>query len=109
MMQKPARLYYVWPIDTTIQTKTSNPLVINLSSPFRNNFYSHQVPPPRTSDEEMKKALEIFLKEGGKIQEMRDDSGSYNKNLKKTQKNLAGGFNPFSKTQALTINKGDFK
>lgn len=71
-------------------------------------FYSHHIPPPKTSDEDMEKALQEFLANGGKIQYMRSDNGKYDKGLKKTQENLAGGFNPFSKDQALTINKKDF-
>jgi hypothetical protein len=70
-----------------------------------NMFWSHHVPPPRTSDQEMERLLNEFLAKGGQIQQMRDDGGKYDANLKKTQKNLAGGFNPFSKDIALTINK----
>jgi hypothetical protein len=61
--------------------------------------------PPPTPDDEMEAAIQEFLNRGGKIQQMRSDSGNYDKNLKKTQANLKGGFNPFSKDQALTINK----
>jgi hypothetical protein len=70
------------------------------------NFYYYL---PKTTDEEMEAAMAEFLARGGKIQQMRDDGGTYDKALKKTKENLKGGFNPFSKDQALTINKDDFK
>jgi hypothetical protein len=74
--------------------------------------YSHHVPPPKTSKEEWESAFQEFLSNGGKVQIMNGDrtaSKRYDNALKKTQENLAGGFNPFSKDSALTINKKDFK
>lgn len=70
--------------------------------------YSHHVPPPKTPNEEWESAFQEFLSNGGKVQVMSSDpsaSKRYDKALKKTQANLAGGFNPFSKDSALTINK----
>jgi hypothetical protein len=73
-----------------------------------NTIYSRSVPPSQTSDDEISNAIQAFLNKGGKIQKLREDSGNYDKALKKTQENLAGGFNPFSRHQALTVNKKDF-
>ncbi len=78
-----------------------------MHNPYARHFYSNNNPAPPTPQHEMDKAIQEFLSSGGVIQHMRDDGGSYEKNLKKTQKNLVGGFNPFSKSDALTINKGD--
>ena len=72
------------------------------------NFYCAATPPPRWDEQESEKLIQQFLTNGGKIQYVRDDNGSYDKSLKKTQQNLSGGFNPFSKEEALTINKKDF-
>jgi hypothetical protein len=71
-------------------------------------YYDHHNPPPRTPDDVMESLIKEFVANGGKIQTMRDDGGAYNKALKKTQKSLGGGFNPFSKDEACTINKQDF-
>lgn len=73
-----------------------------------NNYYSHYNPPPRTTDEEWEKAFQQFLAKGGKVQYIKEDNGKYDKALKKTKENLAGGFNPFSKDFCNTINKDDF-
>jgi hypothetical protein len=71
-------------------------------------IYSRSVPPSKTSHDEISSAIQAFLQKGGKIQKLRDDSSHYDKALKKTQENLTGGFNPFTREQALTINKKDF-
>jgi hypothetical protein len=70
--------------------------------------YCHYIPPPKTTDEEWQKAFQEFQNAGGKVQYMRNDNGRYNKSLKKTQQNLGGGFNPFSRDFSLTINKEDY-
>jgi hypothetical protein len=72
------------------------------------SFYCHYIPPPKTSEEEWQKAFAEFQAKGGKVQQMKSDNGNYDKGLKKTQENLSGGFNPFSKDFCLTINKEDF-
>lgn len=58
---------------------------------------------PRMSREETQAAIEEFLNNGGEIIRLRSDDGSYDKNLRKTKESLKGGFNPFSKTDALRI------
>lgn len=79
-----------------------------MSHSINRNQYCATTPPPRWDEKESERLLQEFLAKGGKIQKIRDDNGSYDKSLKKTQKSLAGGFNPFSKGEALTINKEDF-
>ena len=48
--------------------------------------------------------IEKFLAKGGKVKHLREGSdSSYEKNLKKTEGVLIGGFNPFSKEDSLTV------
>ena len=54
------------------------------------------------SREQEEKAVAEFLNSGGKILKLKDDDGSYDKNMKKTENRLIGGFNPFTKDQALS-------
>lgn len=68
-------------------------------------IYSRSILPPKSSDNEINNAVLAFLNKGGKVQILREDDGSYDAALKKTQQNLIGGFNPFSRCDALTINK----
>lgn len=56
----------------------------------------------RRTPEDDEKALQEFLSQGGKVVKLKDDDGSYDKNLKKTGNRLGGGFNPFSKEASLT-------
>lgn len=45
-----------------------------------------------------------FLANGGKVIKLKDgEDSAYDKNLKKIEKNLMGGFNPFTKEEALTV------
>lgn len=46
-------------------------------------------------------AIDAFLSKGGKVVKLRDDDGSFDKNLKKTENRLIGGFNPFSREEVL--------
>ena len=55
----------------------------------------------RANNDEIQSAIEAFLANGGNINRLKDDNGIYDKNLKKTTKRLAGGFNPFTKDEAL--------
>lgn len=55
----------------------------------------------RRTPEDDEKALKEFLSQGGKVVKLKDDDGSYDKNLKKTETRLVGGFNPFTKEKSL--------
>ena len=55
----------------------------------------------RLNSDETEAAIESFLAKGGEITSLKDDDGSYDKGLKKIENRLDGGFNPFSKTDAL--------
>lgn len=55
---------------------------------------------PKEDAEEVAK----FLANGGKITKLKDgEDSSYDKNLKKIQKELMGGFNPFTKEESLKV------
>jgi hypothetical protein len=60
------------------------------------------VPVKRLSHDEMEAAAAEFLANGGKITRLKDDDGAYDKGLKKIEKRLGGGYNPFTKEESLT-------
>lgn len=78
--------------------------------PSKNNIlYSRSILPPKSSDDEINNAVLAFLNNGGKVLKLRDDHSAYDDALKKTQQNLKGGFNPFSKQEALSLQKDFLK
>ena len=54
------------------------------------------------SHKEIQDEIDNFLASGGKIKYLNNDDGKYDLNQKRIEKNLGGGFNPFSKVDALT-------
>ena len=56
----------------------------------------------RTTHNDLEDEVARFLAEGGKITKLKQDDGSYDKALKKIEGRLGGGFNPFSKEDALS-------
>lgn len=49
-------------------------------------------------------AIADFLAKGGKISKLKDgEDSAYEIGLKKIEKNLMGGFNPFSKEDSLKV------
>lgn len=64
----------------------------------RNPWVAHK----RPSNDEMDDMIKQFLANGGKIVKLNEDNGDYDKGLKKIENRLGGGFNPFSKEDALT-------
>lgn len=66
---------------------------------------SHAVDGTQTSKgftkEDLEEEVRQFLANGGKIKRMKEDDGVYDKKLKSTEAKLGGGFNPFSKCDAL--------
>lgn len=64
--------------------------------------YSYNIRPFQISPKDFDLAVQDYISKGGEILQLRDDNGGYDKGLKKIQENLQGGFNPFSKEQALT-------
>ena len=63
--------------------------------------YSYNIRPFQISPKDFDQAVQDYISKGGEILNLRDDNGGYDKGLKKIQENLIGGFNPFSKEQAL--------
>lgn len=71
-----------------------------------NKFANPWVARRRTPAED-EAAINAFLSKGGKVVKLKDDDGGYDKGLKKTEHRLAGGFNPFTKEDALTVPDSD--
>ena len=57
---------------------------------------------PKITNSELDDAVAQFLANGGKVTNLKEDDGEYEKGLKKIERKLGGGFNPFSKEDALS-------
>lgn len=57
----------------------------------------------RVSDNEINDAIERYLSGGGSIKKLSEDRNAYDKQLKKTENILEGGFNPFTKEESLVV------